>query len=147
MELGEFKGIGPTYEKKLQKAGVTRAEELRHIDARKLTGSTGIAREKLEGWQRQANRFLFLSDITGIGPVAEKKLLKAGIRDHEALRKADLTELEALTGIGRRRLERWLEEADLVQGRTRIRARLAEDTERVIEKKSLWQRIKEWMKG
>ncbi len=147
MELGKFKGIGPAYEKRLRKAGVTRAEDLRHIDAKKVARGTGISREKLEGWQKQASGFLFLSDITGIGPMTEKKLLNAGIRSYDALRNADLTEVENLTGIERGRLEGWLEEVDLLQGRTRIRARLAEDTEMVIEKKSLWQRIKEWMKG
>ena len=147
MRLREFKGIGLGFEKKLCTHGVVNAEGLRHMDIDKLAEHTGIAHETLRRWKTQAIEYGFLSDIQGIGPASEQKLFRAGIKDYYMLQQADLEKIVGLTGLGKKKLCRWREEAHLLSGKYIIRARLAETEKRDLQKKSIWFRIKEWLKG
>ena len=150
MKPSFIKGIGPIYEKKLKKADITQAENLRHIDIAAVSHRTGISAKKLKKWKKKALDTGFLSEIVGIEPFTEKKLHQAGIHDYHTLKKVDIKKLEARTGIDRKRLENWQEEAyRLVTGLT-IKARLAKEPKEPIipiKKESLWERFKEWLKG
>jgi predicted flap endonuclease-1-like 5' DNA nuclease len=147
MKLTGIKGIGRTYEKRLQKAGVTRAEELRYIDAARLSPKTGIRVDILKKWQKQALKIAFLSDIKGLGPVAEKKLYRAGVTNYHILQKTDSETLEKLTGIPKKKLETWRKEAYHLGGGVVITARLAKEPAIPIKKEGLWDRFKDWLKG
>ena len=107
MRVSEFAGIGPIYEKKLRGYGVINAEDLRDINIEKLAEKTGISFDTLKRWKTQANEYGFLSDIPGIGPVSEKKLLDAGIKDIHMLQEIDLEKIHDVTDIGRKKLHRW----------------------------------------
>ncbi len=150
MKPSFINGIGSMYEKKLRKADITQAEELRHIDVDALFERTGISTKNLKKWKKKALNIGFLSDIEGIGAVTEKKLHQAGIHDYHTLQKTDIKKLEARTGIDRQKLESWQEAASRLEGKPVIKARLAKEyTEPSIspKKESLWDRFKEWLKG
>jgi len=51
MELREIKGIGKTFEEKLMKAGIKEAEDLVKMDLKQVAEKTGISIKRLEKWQ------------------------------------------------------------------------------------------------
>lgn len=143
-------GIGSSYEKKLRKAGITQAEELRHIDVDVLFEQTGISSKNLKKWKKKALNMGFLSDIEGIGAVTEKKLHQGGIHDYHTLLKTDIKKLESRTGMDRKTLETLQDAASRFTGKPIIKAHVAKDyteTSSSAKKENLWDRFKEWLKG
>ena len=150
MKPSFIQGIGSVYEKELRKAGVTQAEELRHIDVDVLSGKTGISTKNLKKWKKKALTIGFLSDIEGIGEGIEKKLHQAGIHDYHTLLKTDVKKLEARTGINRKTLESLQEATSHLMGKPIIKAHLAKEHMKSSlspKKESMWKRFKEWLKG
>ena len=150
MKPSFIKGIGSSYEKKLRKANITQAEELRHIDVEPLSLKTGISTKNLKKWKKKALDIGFLSDIEGIGAPAEKKLHKAGIHDYHTLLKTDIQKLEKRTGIDKKKLESLQESILSLEGKPIMKAYVAtEYTEEPISsrKESRWERLKDWLKG
>jgi predicted flap endonuclease-1-like 5' DNA nuclease len=150
MKPSFIKGIGSSYEKKLRKADIAQAEELRHIDVESLSEKTGISTKNLKKWKKKALNIGFLSDIEGIGALTEKKLHQAGIHDSHTLLKTDIQKLETQTGINRKTLESLQEATSRLKGKPIIKAHLAKEYTEVSispKKESLWERFKEWLKG
>jgi len=56
MHLTVIKGIGKTYEKKLNDAGINSLEELAIADLEELAEKTGISINKLKKWKAEAKR-------------------------------------------------------------------------------------------
>ena len=150
MKPSFIEGIGNSYEKKLRKADITQAEELRHIDVESLSEKTGISTKNLKKWKKIALNFGFLSDIKGIGALTEKKLHQAGIHDYHTIMKTDIQKLEGQTGMKRKTLENLQEAIYRHKGKPVIKAHLAKEYVTVpisSKKESLWERFKEWLKG
>ena len=150
MKPSFIEGIGNSYEKKLRKADITQAEELRHIDVESLSEKTGISTKNLKKWKKKALNMGFLSDIEGIGTMTEKKLHQGGIHDYHTLLKTDIKKLESRTGMKRKTLEDLREAASRFTGKPIIKAHVAKEHTEIAssaKKESLWERFKEWLKG
>ena len=69
-----------------------------------------------------------------------------GIKDIHILQESDLEKINDVTGIGRKKLQRWRTEAQVISGGFIIRAHLAKTEKNPPDKNGLWYRIKEWLK-
>lgn len=94
-ELQNVKGVGPTAQKKLEKAGVRKIADLAELDLR-THDVDGLSKENLAKLRDNARRFLQaqkdgnLTLVEGLGPSAQRKLKKAGVKSIEDLVVLDL---------------------------------------------------------
>lgn len=58
MELKSIKGIGITYEKKLNEAGIATAEDLVLADLKEVSEKTGISLNRLREWKKRGRRVI-----------------------------------------------------------------------------------------
>ncbi len=56
--LSDLKGIGPTFEEKLKKAGITNAIEMAKANAKLLAKKTGISINRLKRWIQEAEKMM-----------------------------------------------------------------------------------------
>lgn len=110
MKVTELKGIGPSYEKRLGKAGIKNVYDLREINIRKVSKISGIGEDVLRKWKEEAMKIRLLTDIKGIGNGFRKKLERRGIKTIEDLANADKG-IAARLGVSEKRFEAWVKEA------------------------------------
>lgn len=56
--LSDLKGIGPAFEEKLKKAGITNAIEMARADAKSLAKKSGISINRLKRWIQEAKKII-----------------------------------------------------------------------------------------
>ncbi len=56
--LSDLKGIGPAFEEKLKKAGITNAIEMARTDAKSLAKKSGISINRLKRWIQEAKKII-----------------------------------------------------------------------------------------
>lgn len=94
-ELQKVKGVGPSAQKKLEKAGIRKITDLAELDLRG-DDADGLSKENLAKLRDNAKRFLEaqkkgdLTLVEGLGPSAKKKLKDAGVKTIEDLVELDL---------------------------------------------------------
>jgi len=110
MNLTEIKGIGKTYAKKLEKAGVMSIQDLRKMNIEKVAKIAGLGEKSLKQWQERACYIQLLSDINGIGKKKKKMLEKKGISTLEELAQADRCVAKDI-GASEKRFIDWAQQA------------------------------------
>ena len=95
-KINAIEGIGPTFQEKLEGAGVTTVEVLLEkggSDSARATlaEATGIPQKRIDTWVSMADLFR----IKGIGSQFGDLLVRSGVGSASDLAKADATELRA----------------------------------------------------
>lgn len=111
MGIDQIKGIGPATMKKLDAAGVRTLEDVRSMDTKQLSDSTGIQKRRLDEWRLEARMMKVLDDVKGIGPATKKRLKQAGIHSLEDLAKASAKQVAHQSRVAQERAKRWQAEA------------------------------------
>lgn len=89
----EIEGIGPVYEKKLDKLGVRTTARLCYEDAAKLAKKLETDEKRVLHWQQMAE----LAKVTGIGPQYAEALVRAGVTGIQELKDRKPSDVAAQT--------------------------------------------------
>lgn len=122
--LEEIRGIGPTYARRLNAAGIVTYQELARASERQLREIIRPASWQnvdFASWIRQARGFaalvagnrpvLPLQGIKGIGPVSSLRLELAGIMTFEQLAETSEARLREIIGVNQHSYADWIEQA------------------------------------
>ncbi|MES2154483.1 MAG: DUF4332 domain-containing protein [bacterium] len=78
----DIEGIGPTYAKRLEKAGIATTGQLAVAKAGKVAKTVKAPKKTVKGWQAQAD----LLKVKGVGPQYAEAMARAGIRGIDDLK-------------------------------------------------------------
>ncbi|MCD6572568.1 MAG: DUF4332 domain-containing protein [Thermoplasmata archaeon] len=82
MELRDLRGIGKTYEKKLNEAGIKSVEKLALANEKEIASKIGVKQDKIKKWKEEARRIIGIANAEIIDDIPKISFIE--IEDDKA---------------------------------------------------------------